>query len=403
MMNRKENLLGGASALANADGLDRATSPVGKAGKIKVGILTYHDGPNHGAFLQAWSTLRVLQQGGHNSVILNYKNPRHQQMEGLTSILRQSNPLAVWEAFRKRQAFQRAHREFGMGPRLRTAAEIRAQELDAIVIGSDVVWNYGIFGYDPVFFGRVDVPKKIAYAASFGAVARGSDHPAAMRDDLASFDEISVRDENSKAIVADQIGRDAAVTVDPTLLYGFAEELHRVKPRGNRAAVVYSYRHPQSAIDLFRNWARDHGTSVVCVGYPPPFRSRRSYDRIDTSLGPFEWVRMMSDAGAVMTSTFHGVVFSLKYEKQFLYVTNDKAHNRVASLLTALGINHDLKPGCQDRPIWFSPDYDMVRENLATLADASKRWLDTALNGPQVGKCSRSLSPLPPVAESSGN
>jgi hypothetical protein len=349
---------------------------------MKVGILTYHDGPNHGAFLQAWSTLRVLQKAGHAAEIVNYKNPRHEQMEGLASVLWRRNPLAAWEALRKHQAFQRAHRAFRMGPRLRAAADIKARGLDAIVVGSDVVWNYGIFGYDPVFFGRVDVPRKIAYAASFGAVAHGAEHPAAMRDDLARFDAIAVRDENSRAIVTAQIGRDVAVTVDPTLLYDFTEELAGERPRFGGVGIVYSYRHSQAAIDLFRDWARQQGTGVVCIGYPPPFRARRAYDRIDTSVSPFEWLRVMSDARAVMTSTFHGVVFSLKYGKEFLYVTNDKAHNRVASLLAACGIPHDLRVGRQDDLVWFRPDYAEVSRRLATAADQSRAWLLAAVAAP---------------------
>jgi hypothetical protein len=349
---------------------------------MKVGILTYHDGPNHGAFLQAWSTLRVLQKAGHAAEIINYKNPRHERMESVASMCWRRNPIAAWEAWRKYRAFRRAHQAFRMGPRMRTAAEIDARALDAIVVGSDVVWNYGIFGYDPVFFGRVDVPRKVAYAASFGAVARGAEHPAAMRDDLARFDSIAVRDENSRAIVAAQIERDVALTVDPTLLYDFAEELTREPPRFSGLGVVYSYRHPQAAIDRFRDWARQQGTGVVCVGYPPPFRARGAYDRIDTAVGPFQWLRVMNEARAVMTSTFHGVVFALKYGKEFLYVTNDKAHNRVASLLAACGIPHDLRLGRQDDLIWFRPDYNDVSRRLAAAADQSRAWLLAALAAP---------------------
>jgi hypothetical protein len=300
-------------------------------------------------------------------------------MEGLAATLWRRNPIAAWEGWQKRRAFQQAHKAFRMGPRLRSAADIASLGLDAIVVGSDVVWNYGIFGYDPVFFGRVEVPRKIAYAASFGAVPRRGAHPTAMREDLARFDAIAVRDENSRAIVADSIGREVAVTVDPTLLYEFIEELAVAPQRSTNVGVVYSYRHPRAAIDAFRAWASQQGSRVVCVGYPPPLRARRAYDWIDASVGPFQWLRVMNDAQAVMTSTFHGVVFSLKYGKEFLYVTNDKSHNRVASLLAACGIPHDLRLGRQDDVVWFKPDYAEVGRRLATAADQSRAWLLAAL------------------------
>lgn len=41
---------------------------------MKIGILTFHDGINFGAFLQAYSTKQKLELLGHQVEIINYKD-----------------------------------------------------------------------------------------------------------------------------------------------------------------------------------------------------------------------------------------------------------------------------------------------------------------------------------------
>ncbi|MBW2166434.1 MAG: polysaccharide pyruvyl transferase family protein, partial [Deltaproteobacteria bacterium] len=44
---------------------------------MKIGILTFHDGINHGGFFQAYSTFSLLRSWGHDVEIINYKNSTH--------------------------------------------------------------------------------------------------------------------------------------------------------------------------------------------------------------------------------------------------------------------------------------------------------------------------------------
>ncbi len=342
---------------------------------MRIGVLTYHDGPNHGAFLQALSTLRTLQADGHDATIINYKNPGHDRMESLARLCWQRNPVAAWENFRKVMAIRRAHKVFRLGPRVSDAEAIEALGHDCIVVGSDVVWNYGIFGYDPIFFGRLNVPRLVAFAASYGSVRAEAAMPAGMSSDLAHFHAISVRDENSRAIVRNALGVDSPITSDPTIMFSCDGELRSLRNQTEHRVVVYSYRHPRQAIESLRALARESHAKTLCVGYAPRLGVRHFYDRIDLSLDPIEWMREMRDASAVMTSTFHGVVFSLKFRKPFLYVTNDKAHNRVSSLLERCGIEHSLEPGVEDEVVMFRPKYDVVSTRLAEFGERSRRWL----------------------------
>lgn len=345
---------------------------------MKIGVLTFHDGPNHGAFLQAWATFQLLRQAGHDVEIINYKNARHHEMESVKSLLKLRNPFFAYGQWRKRRVFQVARKSFQLGKFTTDPDELRQYCYDCVVIGSDVVWNYNIFGYDPLFFGRLNTARRLSFSASFGSVKAGSGEirPADMAKDLASFDAIAVRDENSRKIIIETLGRDVPLTLDPTLLYDFSVDLLP----GSREIkkpylLVYSYRHPDVAISRVRAYAQEHGLSIYCVGYPLPFRAPRYCSKVDLTVGPFEWVKLFAGAGAILTCTFHGVIFSLKYRKPFLYISNDKAHNRVSSLLDICGIPHDLKLGQEDLVSLITPNYDLVETNLGPLVEKSRQWL----------------------------
>ena len=55
---------------------------------MKIGILTFHDGINHGAFFQAFSTYSFLKANGYDVEIINYKNKRHWFTEYRTFLLK---------------------------------------------------------------------------------------------------------------------------------------------------------------------------------------------------------------------------------------------------------------------------------------------------------------------------
>lgn len=343
---------------------------------MKIGILTFHDGPNHGAFLQAWSTFRLLLEAGHDVAIVNYKNAAHHCKESGSVWWQSKNPVYIWRMWQKRKAFQLAHRQFSLGPLVTDANALRQKHYDAVVIGSDVVWNYKLFGYDPVFFGHLNADRRIAFSPSFGTVHPDDSHPDALADDLSAFNAIAVRDSNSQEIVRQLTGSVPKLTLDPTLVYNFTEEIAATQSTKTAPdLLVYSYRQGSEVIERARTYATTHHLEINCVGYPPPLRAPRYCKSVDMACGPFEWVRRFASAHTILTSTFHGVVFSLKSQKPFFFVSGDAAYNRVSSLLDFCGIEHELKLGEENRVFFFTPDYEKVTPILEAAAKDSRQWL----------------------------
>ena len=345
---------------------------------MKIGILTFHDGPNHGAFLQAWATYRCLEKEGHTVEIIDYKNPQHHAMEkgsGVRGFLR--NPFYAYGQWCKQRVFAEARSAFQMSPHVTNQDELLQRHYDTVVIGSDVVWNYELFGYDPVFFGAVNAGRTMAFAASFGRVSWEASHPERMASDLSMLNAIAVRDENSRRIVETCSQTKPVMTLDPTLIYDFSQDLAGLESTTDSAdyILVYSYFHTEVFIDSVRKYAKKEGFEVICVGYPPPLRAPRYCSRIDMGVGPLEWIQLFARSQMIATSTFHGVVFSLKSKKPFIYISNDKAHNRVSSLLELCGIEHHLNLGEEGRIHFFRPNYKQVDERLEPLIRFSFNWL----------------------------
>ena len=135
---------------------------------MKIGILTFHDGLNHGAFLQAFSTLSFLKKTYNNVFIINYKNKNHFQKEGIFQIFNYRNPFRINDFFKKRKAFKNDQEKMYLTEFTSDIEDVKRLDLDLIIVGSDVVWNTKIFGFDKIYFGGLDNSKQISYAASFG-------------------------------------------------------------------------------------------------------------------------------------------------------------------------------------------------------------------------------------------
>ena len=82
-----------------------------------------------------------------------------------------------------------------------------------------------------------------------------------------------------------------------------------------------------------------------------------------------------------MTDSFHGMVFSILFHKQFLVFQNKKRGNaRFASLLGRLGLLDHLISEDEDINIQYNViDYKKVDEELKSLRDISLSFLIDAL------------------------
>jgi hypothetical protein len=109
--------------------------------RVSTGILTFHDGINHGAFLQAFALQNALKNIGLENEIIDYKSKGFARRE-LTALLRSRDPSMILRYPGKIRAFRKDQRQLEMTSRCRSKEDVSALAFVQVVIESNPAQNY---------------------------------------------------------------------------------------------------------------------------------------------------------------------------------------------------------------------------------------------------------------------
>lgn len=311
-----------------------------KTKKLKVGILTFHSGFNHGAFMQAYCMQTYLISQGCDAFIINYINPWTHFKELLHFLVIRDLrriPYNFLKILRFTYASVVHLKKYPLIPIFqKSLLTLISSRFDLILLGSDVIWDKSNSTHDDVFFGLNLRPSKFifSYAPSIGAMNSTS------KDDKFKFDNvlfISCRDHSTKKYILDSTSRNAQLVCDPTLLLNFKykphKPIHLPRKYHRKYILLYAYYIPQSICRLIKKFALENNFSIVCIGY---YHSFSDVDKTD--IGPFLWASYFQHASYVITSTYHGTIFSIINKVNFVTFVSSASQNKVNSLLSILNL-----------------------------------------------------------------
>ncbi|UFH59219.1 polysaccharide pyruvyl transferase family protein [Sulfurovum mangrovi] len=331
---------------------------------MKIGILTLPISENYGGILQAVALYRLLHAQGHD-VVLIYKRPYGLWWKKLAIEILKKIPFHDYrniktnykatKAVLKRKAFHRPFIEneiFKISKDLYTKKELEnfasKEKFDAVVVGSDQVWRKKYINdayYKSYFLDFVNSrkSKKIAYAASFGKDRwEGEGDSEEIAKLLQDFTAVSTREASSVEICKSSFGyADAVHVLDPTLLMskGFYTDEMIVKydtsniPKGRLVTYVLDEANEKKEIIEFVQ----KNTKLESIHHLKGFNS----SQITYSVP--QWIASFDNADFVVTDSFHGMVFSIIFEKEFVVIGNhNRGLDRFTSLLSLLGLEDRL-------------------------------------------------------------
>src|SRR4051794_32812644 len=181
----------------------------------KIGVLTFHRSINYGSYWQARCLVEGLQARGHHAELLDHDCESVRRAEvacALQPELPRRTPRPFLKAYAaKARKFAEAVTSLPLSRRFSMHHPKRADEYDAIVVGSDEVWNFRHpwFGSKPIFFGEeLRTERLVSYAASFGNHSAWDGIDPEWARKLDRFSAMSVRDENSWHLVRGGTGRE---------------------------------------------------------------------------------------------------------------------------------------------------------------------------------------------------
>ena len=355
------------------------------ARKRKVGVLTFHRCINYGSYWQARCLVEGLRARGLDAELLDHDCESVRLAEARCALqpkLPDRTPVRELPRYRaKAREFIKAISRLPLSRTFSLHQPESAGEYDAIVVGSDEVWNFRHpwYGSKPIFFGdSLKTERLISYAASFGNHSAWDGIAPDWAEKLHRFSAISVRDENSWHLVQNCIDRRPELVLDPCLQFPAIAKADTAVAQP-RYAVVYGHGFPSWLRRRVRRWAGRTETRLLSIGYSNDFADEQ---RISAS--PLDFARLMSGASAVITNFFHGCVFALLNGKPWASAPSDYRSIKIPDLAAMLGsqariIDEDTQVAHFDRLLGTPPQAEVLARIEAARA-RSNAFLDAALS-----------------------
>lgn len=345
---------------------------------MKVGILTFHDGINYGAFFQVYSLQSFLKEHGLECTIINYKDAGFTFREYMVFLNPRLSVRSIAGNISKIIKFKKAHRKLHLGRRVFDKNKLKRLYFDKIIIGSDEVWNFKaeLIGYNPVYFSEaLNAKEIISYAASFGAVKDTEKVPEELVKLLNRLDAISVRDENSFNIMRSVTDKPLQIVLDPAYLVDLRKQA--ILPKDEDFILIYGS-FTEKMISKILEYARFLKKKTISIGY-----DNRWCDISLGSLSPFEWLGYFIKSDLVITTMYHGMIFSILNSKEFCMFSTLYRRNKVGNFLDKIKLSNRMinEDGSLYDLFADKINYTDVNSKIDILRVQSKDFLLGALKG----------------------
>ena len=265
---------------------------------------------------------------------------------------------------------------------------ISDDEYHCFIVGSDQVWNpdWAKYTYDRMFLRFCSPTKRISYAASFGVDKIPEKWVDKYKAGLIDFKALSVREDKAVDIVKNTIGITCHKVLDPTMLLERAEwdKIKKMPTKINGKNYILTYflgGRTREVEKVIYRYAKLTDSAVINL---------QDYNTPYYTVGPDEFVGLISKAKMVLTDSFHATVFSIIYEKPFVVYdrqgSGKKMGSRLSSLLEMCGLNN-RRASALDEKMLLQVDYTNARLAIQKEKVCSLKYLNEAIQscGDSVG------------------
>lgn len=356
--------------------------------RFRVGIATFHFAHNYGAMLQAYALKSTIANCGYSARIIdyrlpeiygNYDWPEYDRGVGVYRWLWSVGRYVKHSICNRRwRRFERFMKRFLVeGKRLRNENDVKYSDIDALVFGSDQIWNRALTKeFVPLYFGY-GAPfnvKRVAFAASNGDGRVKEYEWDEMLKLLQGVNSISVR-ELALCQFLKKRGIEAIQLPDPIFLLDI-EQWNSIAsvPKCSNYILVYSFAEHKNfvnEVEQIRSSMDD--LPVIHITYNNRGLGILSNYRVVHNAGPLEFLGFISKAKYVITNSFHGTAFALLYKKPLYISMPLQRGERIVSLLQSLGIE----------PVsgYITPDYESVYEKIIIYRKQALNFLRNSIEG----------------------
>lgn len=364
----------------------------------KIGIITFHNSYNCGSMLESYAIQAVLCNKGCDAEIIDYSSRGQRELysvflknNSIKNIIKNVLTFPVRKRIKannnKYEEFKR--KNFILSPRINNESELTDYGYDVVVAGSDQIWNITIQDYnDAYFLPWVKNARKVAYAPSFGSknILKYSSNPEKFKKLINAFDAVSIRENNGKKWIKNLCDRDVDVLIDPTLLLD-AKDYDKIAndfiDYDGKYIFFYCPSFDRKICKFVKALSNKYKLPVITW-------STKSYcfkfvKTFGFKLVPYEtpslYLNLIKNAELVITTSYHGTIFSTIYRKKFITVKNGDMFgddDRVMTLLDQIGMKDRLLPGVFDdkKDYLKKIKYDEYENRLLEMREKANRYIN---------------------------
>ena len=312
---------------------------------MRVGIVTVYDSANIGSFMQALAMQEVVKMHGGEPYMIKIRSRfkswiifQKYVFQPDEKMLKKTCKYLIGSIKHPKQVLARHNRfleysnDWSVFDRIVTAEEANKIGMDAVLLGSDEIWNSNFKAFlNPLLYGiGLSSNKKFAYAVSVGGMDRNNwKRYTDYFDAIKKLNGIYARDKKTVQYLHDYGVEASGMICDPTLQCDIRSYMKSNKRNAvsGKYIVVYSYSVSKTMQEHIKLFAKKNGLKTVALSLEQPWCD----EYINCS--PLEFGDVLKNAEYVYTSTFHGTIFSVLYHKRFITVSVlDKVHD-VAKLM----------------------------------------------------------------------
>lgn len=317
---------------------------------MKIGILTYCNSYNYGAYLQAYNLCSKLNT--YKDIKAELIDYSMNQELSIYKVRIHKNLFVTYEKYLKKKAFTKARKDLELSQySIRTDDIEKFREAvygkyDLIIAGSDQIWQVDGFrgAYNAYWLpGDYGCPK-ISFAASGRtpfSMASDLDYNR-IKDAINDFEYVGVRDKATFTNVESVINNIDKIhmNLDPSFLMQYIGDNSNGKKILEKHGVDLAY--PTIAVmtensnmaQILRN---KFGNKFNYVGLF--HRQKGSTNILDVT--PLEWADVISASSFMVTSYFHGTCFSIINKTPFhtIEMRYKKSESKLLDLLNTFGLS----------------------------------------------------------------
>ena len=355
---------------------------------------------NYGGVLQCYALQQTLKCMGHDVEVINFKYDsvsNQHVFSKVESLLKKIKTLSFGSKTKRShiavrplpkahiQAFEDFKKNYMLYSREvgNDTLSTLANQYDAVVVGSDQVWNdvsgkrlFYFFDWNPSYEGI-----RVAYAPCSVTEDIPFYNKKKLHDLLMDMDSISVRDKSTARLVEKAVRVEPSIVLDPTGLYDFNEFINNPIVEGDYifAYILGSEIHCGHTKVISKIKERYGEMKTVAAIIPNvSLEVEKFADDVRYNATPVEWVNLIANAKFVYTDSFHGCMFSIKYHKPFFAYYKDKRRSsRLHDLMEMYSFKNIMPSGVD--PELSDVDYQSVDRILEEQKKSSLAFLEKAL------------------------